>query len=70
MSTTENLKILSDEVEELSREIYLLKKKHNRTPDGLGKDELKKTIKAKQYQALWYIEKIENLARSKKAPDC
>ena len=60
MPVTENLEQLSGEVKELSQNIYLLKKQLASMPDGLEKDELRKTILSLQYQALFYIDKIQN----------
>lgn len=62
MPVTENLQQLSGEVKELSQNIYLLKKQLASMPDGPKKDELKKTILSLQYQALFYIDKIQNLS--------
>ena len=61
MPVTEDLEQLSGEVKKLSQNIYLLKKQLASMSDGLEKDELKKIILSLQYQALFYIEKIDNL---------
>ena len=61
MPVTEDLEQLSGEVKKLSQNIYLLKKQLASMSDGLEKDEFKKIILSLQYQALFYIEKIDNL---------
>lgn len=64
MTVTEDLDRLTEEVKDLSREIYLLKRRYIRLPEGLGKDQLNAEIRDKQFQALFYIEKIENLSKA------
>ena len=61
---TENLRQLSDEVKLISLDIAELKDKFNDMDDGPEKLQLEKDIKTLQYQALFYIEKIENLSRA------
>jgi uncharacterized coiled-coil DUF342 family protein len=63
MPVTENLEQLSGEVKELSQNIYLLKKQLANMTDDPEKDELRKTILRLQYQALFYIKKIDNLSK-------
>ncbi len=59
---TEDLQQLEQELKELSREIALLKREHNSLSDGPEKEMLRCKFKDKQWQALFYIEKISNLA--------
>lgn len=54
---------LTTEVKELSDHIANLKRKVNSMPDGSDKNKLQETIKMRQFQALFYIEKMENLSR-------
>ncbi len=58
---TEDILTLSQEVREISNEIGVLKRKKNRMADNEEKERLRQDIKIKQYQALFYIEKMENL---------
>ena len=55
---TENLNMLTKELKEISREIYKLKSLHTYIPEGLEKERLRIEIKDKQFQVLFYIEKI------------
>jgi len=66
MKLTEDLDQLAKEAKALSNEIGMLKKRCNRTPEGDDKEKLKADIKDKQFQALFYVEKIENLSKAKK----
>ena len=66
MNLTEDLDQLAIEAKALSNEIGVLKKKCNRMPEGDSKEQLKTEIKSKQFQALFYVEKIENLSKAKK----
>ena len=66
MNVTEDLDQLAKEAKTLSNEIGMLKKKYNQMPEGDSKDQLKAEIKDKQFQALFYVEKIENLSKAKK----
>ena len=66
MTLTEDLDQLAKEAKVLSNDIGMLKKKYNRMPEGDSKEQLKTEIKSKQFQALFYIEKIENLSKAKK----
>jgi len=52
---------LSIEAKEISNQIGMLKRKKNRLEDGPEKDKIQNEIKALQYQALFYLEKMENL---------
>ncbi len=52
---------LSKEVKALSAYIAALQQKLNRLEAGSEKDQLAKEIKMRQNQALFYIDKIENL---------
>ena len=63
MNVTEDLGQLAMEAKALSNEISVLKRKSNRMPEGNSKDQLKTEIKVKQFQALFYLEKIENLTK-------
>jgi len=54
---------LTKEVRELSDHIASLKRKKNELPDGPEKDQLSEDIKMRQFQALFYLEKMENLAK-------
>ena len=59
---TENLEQLEKELRVLSEEIALIKREYNALPDGQEKEDLLRTFKDKQWQALFYIEKIRNLS--------
>ena len=59
---SENLEQLEQELREISEEIALIKSEYNALPDGQEKEELLRTFKDKQWQALFYIDKISNLA--------
>ena len=59
---SENLDQLEKELRELSEEIALTKSEYNALPDGQEKEDLLRTFKEKQWQALFYIEKIRNLS--------
>ncbi len=61
---TEDILTLSQEVKEISDEIANMKRKKRLMPDGEEKEELREDIKIKQYQALFYIEMIENLLKT------
>ena len=61
----EELNKLSEEVKQLSAEIASMKRKANRMDDGAEKNQLKEEIKMKQFQVLFYIEKMENLSKEK-----
>jgi len=65
MNLTEDLDQLAIDAKALSNEIGMLKKECNRMSEGDSKEQLKNEIKDKQFQALFYIEKIENLSKAK-----
>ncbi len=52
---------LSIETKKLSDQIGMLKRKKNRLEDGPEKVKIRKEIKLLQYQALFCLEKMENL---------
>jgi len=54
---------LTREVRELSDHIAWLKRKKNELPEGPEKEQLAEDIKIRQFQALFYLEKMENLAK-------
>jgi len=54
---------LTREVRELSDYIAMLKRKKNTMPEGPEKEQLAEDIKIRQFQALFYLEKMENLAK-------
>ncbi len=60
---TDELFKLTEEVKELSARIASMKRESNQMADGLEKEQLIKEIKTKQHQALFYIEKMENLSK-------
>jgi len=62
----EELIKLSEEVKQLSAEIATMKRSANRMDDGAEKDLLKEEIKMRQFQALFYMEKMENASRERK----
>jgi len=59
----DELRKLSFEVRDLSKEIGGLKGIKNETESKEERLKLREVIKQKQYQALFYIEKIENLSK-------
>ena len=59
---TDDLEQLEKELRVLSEEIALIKREYNALPDGQEKEDLLRTFKDKQWQALFYIEKIRNLS--------
>jgi hypothetical protein len=65
LQPTEEFKKLTEEVNQLSAEIASMKCKVNRMDGGAEKDKLLKEIKDKQFQVLFYIEKMNNIANSK-----
>ena len=56
---------LTEEAKQLSAKIASIKRKANRMDDGVEKDKLIKDIKDKQFQALFYIEKMNNISKDK-----
>ncbi len=59
---SESLEQLEKELRELSEEIALIKSEYNALPEGQEKEDLLRTFKDKQWQALFYIDKIRNLS--------
>lgn len=55
------IKALCVEVKELSDYIFSLKRKKNVMADEMVKNKLHEEIKQRQYQTLFYIDKINNL---------
>ena len=55
--------MLSGEMKEICNEIAVMKLKKNRMTDGPEKVQLIRDIKGKQCQALFYIGKMENIAK-------
>ena len=58
---SENLDQLEKELRELSEEIALIKREYNALPDGQVKEDMLRTFKGKQWQAMYYMEKMINL---------
>ena len=63
---TEDILTLSQEVREISNEIAVMKRKKRVMTDGEVKEKLREDIKMKQYQALFHIEKMDNLSKARK----
>ena len=63
---TEDLDKLSKEVRQIADEIAALKVKKNKMEHGPERKSLNREIRSKQYQALFYMDKIENISRQKK----
>ncbi len=59
----EELLKLSREAQELSEHIAQLKRRYNRMEEGSEKEQLAEDIKMRQFQALFYVEKMENLSK-------
>ena len=59
----DELKKLSFEVRDLSKEIGALRSIKDETDSKEERLKLREIIKQKQYQALFYIEKIQNLSK-------
>jgi hypothetical protein len=57
------LEKLSFELRDLSKEIGALKSKKDETASKAERLKLKGIIKLKQYQALFYIDKIQNMSK-------
>ena len=55
---------LSEELRQISGEIAAMKAEVLKMEYGTEKEKLRQEIKDKQWQALFYIEKIENLAKN------
>ncbi len=62
---TEDLLTLSQEVKELSNQIGAMKRQKNEMIEGQEKEKLREDIKIKQYQALFYIEKMGNMSKAR-----
>ena len=60
---SEDLSVLSEEMREISNEIAVMKREKNRMADGPEKEQMIINIKDKQFQALFYLEKMENIAK-------
>ncbi len=60
---TEDLLTLTQEVREISDQIGAMKRQKNEMVEGQEKEKLKEDIKIKQYQALFYIEKMGNMSK-------
>ena len=54
---------LSEELRQISGEIAAMKTKALKMEHGPEKEKLRQEIKDKQWQAMFYIEKIENLGK-------
>lgn len=65
----EELLTLIEETKQLSSVIADLKRKANRMDEGPEKDKRLKEIKMRQHQALFYIEKMDNINKVVKARD-
>lgn len=63
---TEDLVQLSTEVKKISKDIAGLKSRARKMAESPEKKQLIKDIKTLQYQALFYIEKMENLSKNSK----
>jgi len=60
---------LTIEAKKISDHIGMLKRKKNRLAEGPEKNKLLEEIKMHQYQALFYLEKMENLNTQIKASE-
>jgi len=60
---------LSEELRQISAEIAFLKAEASKMEHGPEKKKLKQEIKDRQWQALFYIDTIENLAEDARAKD-
>ncbi len=63
---TEDLLTLTQEVREISDQIGAMKRQENRMADEEERESVREDIKIKQYQALFYIEKMGNLSKGEK----
>ena len=54
---------LSEELRQISGEIATMKAKVLKMGPGPAKEKLRQEIKDKQWQAMFYMDKIENLAK-------
>jgi len=62
----EELLTLIEETKQLSKVIADLKQKANRMDAGPEKDKTLNEIKMRQHQALFYIDKMENVSKERK----
>jgi len=60
-TTIDDMVILIQKVQSLSGEIASMKIRTNMMEPGPDRDQLRQDIKMKQYQALFYIEKMGNV---------
>jgi predicted RNA-binding protein with EMAP domain len=60
---SEELMSLKAEIKALSMHIASLKRRAEQINDGLEKEKLTRRIITRQWQVLFYLEKIENLSR-------
>ncbi len=65
MNTTEDLDKLSAELRSIAEKIATMKDAECNMLPGPTREKLKQSIRQKQYQALFYIEKIENLSKKR-----
>lgn len=63
---SEDLDQLSKELRQLADKIAKMKAKEIKMEPGPERKNLKREIKQKQYQALFYMEKISNLEKQEK----
>ena len=61
---SDELKELIKETKELSNYIAELKRKRNRVKDETERDRLTEEIKMRQQQALFYIDKMDNINKN------
>ena len=64
---TENLDKLAKEMRQLADEIAAMKAREIQLEHGPERKALNREIRGKQYQALFYMDKINNLAREERA---
>ena len=64
---SENLEQLEQDLRLLSEEIALIKSEYNVLSYGQVKKDLLRTFKDKQWQALFYLEKIANLTEQQES---
>lgn len=64
--TIENLDKLAKEMRQFADEIAAMKAQEIQMEHGPERKKLNKEIRTKQFQALFYMDKIENLAREKR----
>ena len=61
--TNDELLTLTNETKDLSNYIADLKRKRNRSEDESEKESLTEEIKMRQFQVLFYLEKMENASK-------